>query len=62
MIADAGSTLKMSVILEQSLSRHCGAMLAISSDLQKKGLLLFIHICMLASCHYKEVLVSELTS
>lgn len=44
MIADAGSTLKMSVILEQSLSRHCGAMLAISSDLQKKGLLFFKHI------------------
>lgn len=51
MIADAGSTLKMLVILEQRLSRHCGAMLAISSDLQKKGLLLFIHIFMLASCH-----------
>lgn len=62
MIADAGSTLRMLVILEQSLSRHCGAMLAISSDLQKKGLLLFIYIFMLASCHYKEVPVSELTS
>lgn len=48
----------MSVILEQSLSRHCGAMLAISSDLQKKGILYFIHVFMFSKL---SLLVSELT-